>query len=88
MPAFGDLLTSRQIDALVRHLRTLCDDRSWPLGELNLPRALNTEKAFPENETVITTSVGARRVHDVTNTLAYERRFGARNQIEVSVRSA
>jgi mono/diheme cytochrome c family protein len=85
MPAFGDLLTSRQIDALVKHIRTLCDDRAWPLGELNLPRALNTEKAFPENETVLSTSVGARHVHDVMTTLAYEQRFGARNQIELSV---
>lgn len=85
MPAFGDLLTSGQIDALVKHLRTFCDDRSWPLGELNLPRPLNTEKAFPENEWVFTTSAGARRVHDVTNTLAYERRFGPRNQVEVSI---
>jgi hypothetical protein len=85
MPAFGDLLTSQQIDALVLHLRSLCHDRSWPLGELNLPRPLTTEKAFPENEAVITTSVGARRVHDVTNTLKYEQRFGIWNQIEVSV---
>jgi hypothetical protein len=85
MPAFGDLLTSREIDALVTHLRSLCRERSWPLGELNLPRPLNTEKAFPENETVITTAVGARRVHDVTNTIAYEQRIGAKSQIEVSV---
>jgi mono/diheme cytochrome c family protein len=85
MPAFGDLLTAPQIDALVKHIRTLCDDRSWPLGELNLPRAINTEKAFPENETVFSTAVGARRIHDVMTTLAYERRVGARNQIELSV---
>ena len=30
MPAFGDLLTSQQIDALVGHLRSLCRDRSVP----------------------------------------------------------
>lgn len=85
MPAFGDLLTSPQIDALVKYLRTLCHDRSWPLGELNFPRPLNTEKAFPESETVITTSVGARHVHDVMTTLAYEQRFGVKNQIELSI---
>ena len=85
MPAFGDLLTSQQIDALVRHLRSLCRDRSWPIGELNLPRPLNVEKAFPENETVFTAAVGARRVHDLTTTIAYERRYGARGQLEVSV---
>ena len=32
-------------------------DRSWPRGDLNLPRAFFTEKAFPENETVWTTGV-------------------------------
>ena len=85
MPAFGELLTSQQIDALISHLRSLCRDRAWPVGELNLPRPLNVEKAFPENETVVTSSIGARRVHDVTNTIAYERRYGARSQLEVSV---
>ena len=85
MPAFGDLLTSQQIAALAKHLRSLCRDRSWPAGELNLPRPMNTEKAFPESETVLTTSVGGGRVHDVTNTLAYEKRFGRTDQLEVSV---
>ena len=85
MPAFGELLTSQQIDALITHLRSLCRDRAWPVGELNLPRPLNVEKAFPENETVVTSSIGARRVHDVTNTIAYERRYGAKGQLEVSV---
>jgi mono/diheme cytochrome c family protein len=85
MPAFGDLLTAPQIDALVKYLRSLCSDRRWPLGELNLPRPLNTEKAFPEDETVYTASVGARGVHDVVSEVAYEHRFGLRNQLEVSV---
>jgi mono/diheme cytochrome c family protein len=85
MPAFGDLLTPAQIDALVKHVRSLCRDRAWPPGELNLPRPLNVEKAFPENETVLTSSIGARRVHDMTSTIAYERRYGARGQLEVSV---
>jgi cbb3-type cytochrome c oxidase subunit III len=85
MPAFGDLLTAPQISALVKHLRSLCQDRSWPIGELNFPRPLNTEKAFPESETVITTTVGARRVHDVTSTLGYEKRLGIKDQLEVSI---
>src|SRR5438034_1333118 len=50
MPAFGDALTPEQIDALVQYLRRFCRDRSWPRGELNLPRPLATEKAFPEDE--------------------------------------
>jgi mono/diheme cytochrome c family protein len=85
MPAFGDLLTAPQIDALVKYLRSLCTDRAWPLGELNLPKALNTEKAFLENETLYTTSIAARGAHDVVSEFAYEHRFGVRNQLEVSV---
>jgi mono/diheme cytochrome c family protein len=85
MPAFGDLLTDPQISALVKHLRSLCQDRSWPIGELNFPRPLNTEKAFPESETVVSASLGARRVHDVTSAIGYEQRIGVKDQIEVSI---
>jgi len=85
MPAFVELLTDVQIDAVIAHLRTLCSDRSWPRGELNLPRPLTTEKAFPEDETVVTTTVGARRAPDVSHQIAYEHRLGARHQLEVSI---
>ena len=85
MPSFGELLTARQIDALVKYLRSLCTDRSWPLGELNLPRPLNTEKAFPEDETVVTASVATQGAHDVTTEVAYEHRIGVRNQLELSI---
>ena len=85
MPAFGEQLTPVQIDAVIAHLRGLCRDNGWPRGELNLPRPLATEKAFPESETVITTAVGAHRAPDVSHTIVYEKRYGARNQIEVSV---
>src|SRR3989442_3298843 len=52
MPSFKDLLTAQQIGKVVDHLRSLCTEESWPRGDLNLPRAMVTEKAFPENETV------------------------------------
>jgi len=85
MPAFGDALTAAQIERVVAYVRSLCPDRSWPRGELNLPRAMATEKAFPEDETVVTTAVttGPRRA--VVNELIYEKRFGARNQWELVV---
>jgi len=85
MPSFAEELTSAQIDAVITHLRGFCRDSSWPRGELNLPRPLATEKAFPEDETVITTAVGAHHAPNVTNELVYEHRFGARNQLEVSI---
>jgi mono/diheme cytochrome c family protein len=64
MPAFGDVFTPEQIDRVVEYLRSLCGkqdkERTWPPGELNLPRAMVTEKAFPEDEVVLTTSVAAK----------------------------
>src|SRR5258707_1641094 len=54
MPAFGDLLTDKEINDVIAYMRGFCKNvHHDPLGELNLPRALVTEKAFPENEVVI-----------------------------------
>jgi mono/diheme cytochrome c family protein len=85
MPAFGDALASDQIEAVVRYLRTFCTDRAWPPGELNLPRAFFTEKAFPENEAVWTTAITPTGARAVSNQVVYEHRIGARGQYEISV---
>ena len=86
MPAFGGALTAADIDKVVDHLRTFCaEQEAWPLGDLNFPRAFFTEKAFVENEAVWESNVATRGDHAVGNELIYERRFGARNQIEVKV---
>jgi hypothetical protein len=85
MPAFGEALTIQQMERVIAHVRTLCDDASWPRGELNLPRPLFTEKAFPEDEVVLTTSVATAGRAAMHSKLVYERRIGARNQMEVVV---
>ncbi len=85
MPAFGEALSAEQLDRVVRHLWTFCTDASWPRGDLNLPRAFFTEKAFPENETVWTTGVTGSGQKAVANELVYEHRIGARGQYEVKV---
>jgi mono/diheme cytochrome c family protein len=85
MPAFGDALSDGDIQAILDHVRTLCGDDAWPRGELNLPRALVTEKAYPEDEAVWTTTVAVRGDRAVINEVVYEKRFGPRNQIEVKV---
>jgi hypothetical protein len=84
MPAFGDALSQEEIALAVSHLRTFCKEPAWPRGDLNLPRAFFTEKAFPENESVWATTFTGRGERAVTNEFIYERRFGARNQIEVN----
>jgi hypothetical protein len=85
MPAFRDLLTPEQITSLVKYIRGLCKDPAWASGELNFPRPLVTEKAFPESEWVMSSGVNTGSPHDSTTTLTYERRISARNQIEVAI---
>jgi hypothetical protein len=85
MPAFGDALSIDEIELAVTHVRTLCTDRSWPRGELNLPRPLVTGKAYPEDEAVVTVTAATRRPAVVTTEVLYERRIGPRNQVEIAV---
>ena len=86
MPAFGDLLTNTQIDDVIAYIRTLCHNtHHYPMGELNLPRALVTEKAFPEDELVISTAASATGAPTWTTDVIHEQTFGGRNQIEVDV---
>ena len=85
MPAFGQALAADEIERVIAHLRSFCTDTAWPRGEFNLPRPLVTEKAFPEDEAVLTTSFHAGSAPAVTNVVVYEKRFGARNQFEVGV---
>ena len=61
MPAFGDALSPDEIRLAICHIRTFCTDPAWPQGDLNLPRAFFTEKAFPENEAVWTMAMTGRR---------------------------
>jgi len=82
MPAFGEVLTGEQIEEAVRYIRTFCADSDWPRGELNLPRSLITEKAFPEDEAVFTMAVNEDG-KSIAAEVTYEQRFGARNQVEI-----
>lgn len=101
MPAFGDSLSSDQIRQFVAHMRGLCKQTGWPLGNNNFPRPIFTEKAFPENELVIlpmimhrtpeVIALGGSRVPadswltDVNLVAIYERRFGKRGMWEVAL---
>ncbi len=85
MPAFGDALSDEEIQRALDHVRTFCAERSWPRGELNLPRALVTEKAYPEDELVVTTAVATEGEGAATTKVIYEKRFGAQNQVEFVV---
>src|SRR5262245_5306048 len=85
MPSFAEALNAEQIGQVMQYLREQCSEKQWPLGELNLPRSLVTETAFPEDEYVLTSSVNAKVSGEVASALIYEKRFGARNQLEFAV---
>ena len=87
MPAFGDQLSDDQINDVIAYLRTLCHNTHHdPRGELNLPRAIVTEKAFPENEVVASTVANATGAPSWTTDIIDERTiFDARTQLETDV---
>jgi cytochrome c553 len=85
MPSFGEALSSQDIDDVIAYLRKFCNSPHWPRGELNLPRAIVTEKAYPEDEEVISTAVNVQGRPRNESHIIHEQRFGVNNQIEVDV---
>ncbi len=85
MPAFQGVLTVEETRRIVSYLQNFHQDRSWPAGELNLPRPLVTEKAFPEDEVVVSASGNMEGDGSVSGKFIYERRIGSRNQVEVVI---
>lgn len=83
MPAFGNALSEEELQKILDYIRSFCTDQRWPRGELNLPRPLVTEKAYPEDEAVISTSIDLENEGAVSSEIVYERRFGPRNQLEI-----
>ena len=70
MPAYGGALGDEEIARVVDYPRGFCRQLpDWPLGDLNLPRALFTEKAFPENEAVLTSAIALRGPGSVVSEL-------------------
>jgi mono/diheme cytochrome c family protein len=85
MPSFSEALTPDQVRAVIQYLRGFCKESGWPRGELNLPLPLVTEKAFPEDEEVVTGSVNIKGAPGVIAHIIHEQSFGKKNQIEVDV---
>ncbi|MCC7418609.1 MAG: hypothetical protein IT176_15850 [Acidobacteria bacterium] len=87
MPAFGDALSAEQIAGLVSILRGYCKERGWPHGNLNFPRPVFTEKAFPENEVVVLPALshGADRGAGFRLRSVYEKRVGRRAHWEAGL---
>lgn len=82
MPAFGKALSEEDLLKIIRYIRSFCANNNWPRGELNLPRALVTEKAFPEDEAILTWGADGD-FETWWGKMIYEQRFGAKNQWEL-----
>lgn len=85
MPAFGDSFDPQALAELLVHLRSFCRDERWPRGELNLPRPLVTEKAFPEDEALVSADVALEGGTAASAELVFEKRIGARHQVEIAL---
>ncbi len=88
MPAFGEAFSDEQIDELVEYIKGLADTERYPPGDLNFIRAIDTIKAFPEDEALLINRYvdgddGAG--NSFRTTLYYGRRFGARHQGEIKL---
>jgi hypothetical protein len=85
MPSFHEALTEDQITEVMQYVRQFCREPAWPRGELNFPRALVTEKAFPEDEMVMDFAINAEGNANITDKVVYEKRLGSRGQLDVSL---
>lgn len=85
MPAFGSALSKRELETVIERIKKFCSESEWPRGELNLPRAMFTEKAFPEDEAVLAFDIGEHGSADAEMAAIWEKRIGARGQIEIVV---
>jgi mono/diheme cytochrome c family protein len=85
MPAFRDLLTPQQIRSVAAYLRTFCRNPRWPRGDFNVAFSQVVEKAFPEDELVLTSAASTRAPGSVENHIIFEKRFWIRTQLEVDI---
>ena len=85
MPSFREALTEEEIKEVLEYVRLFCREPAWPRGDLNFPRALVTEKAFPEDEMVVDMAINTEGSSELTSRVVYEKRLGARGQLDVVV---
>jgi hypothetical protein len=85
MPAFGEVLSEPEQEAVLDYVRGFCVDPVWPRGDLNFPRPQVTEKAFVEDELVLSGGVATRSPRNIDSRLIYEQRFLRQQQFEVAL---
>ncbi|MBN2344421.1 MAG: cytochrome c [Deltaproteobacteria bacterium] len=84
MPAFGEALTPEQLESSITHIKSFCADDKWPDGVFNLPKALVTGKAYPEDEYMFLFSFTPGGLTEFQGKFVTEKRLGARHQLELA----
>lgn len=82
MPALGDAVSEDELMRILEHIRGFCGERRWPPGDLNLPKPLHTEKAFPEDEAYVRAGSTVEAPVEVDSKIVVEKRFGPMGQVE------
>lgn len=85
MPAWDQALNEEEMKAIVDYLRSFCTASGYPRGEFNLPLAMYTEKAFPEDEALVQTEIATHGPTNSKTTAVFEKRIGKRSQIEINL---
>jgi mono/diheme cytochrome c family protein len=86
MPAWGSVLTDKQVTEVVEHMKTFVDQSLYPQGETNFFRAHRVTKAFVEQEALlIPTFTTSENTSEFSTTLYYANRFGTRFQYEAKL---
>jgi hypothetical protein len=79
------LAMARQIGKVIEYVRSLCTEKGWPRGNFNLPLPLVTEKAFPEDEVVLSGGLNLHGPPGGDATVLFEKRIGPSSMIEARV---
>lgn len=82
MPSFGGILSEGQIEQIVKYIKSLGYDQSYPQGELNFTRAMFTTKAFPEDELIYIGNYTKSEVASYKQTVYFAKRIGNVYQVE------
>jgi hypothetical protein len=85
MPSFREALADDEITEAIKYVKGFCRESAWPHGDLNLPRPLVTEKAFPEDETALDAAFNTEGDAAITSRVVFEKRLGPRGQLDVVV---
>lgn len=89
MPAFKEILTDDEIKKVVKYIKTLSGEHSYPSGDMNFILPIRTKKAFPEDEVVwklrYQDNTNNSGEDQLRNVLEIEKRIFKRTQLSIEL---